>query len=72
MKGDANNKSHNILFLERIHSKLADVNHSIHSTLYRHNRISQMKECSGTTGTFSTQCVLMYLLIIYLPSHAKQ
>lgn len=40
--------------LERIHSKLADANHNIPSPLYRHNRLSQMKECSGTAGALST------------------
>lgn len=62
--------SHNILFLERIHSKLADVNHNIHPILYRQNHISQMKGVSsGTTGTISTP---IHLLIIYLPSHAEE
>lgn len=56
------------LFLERIHAKLAGINHNIRPTLYNH--ISQMKgRRYGTPEPFLSQQTPIHVLIIHLPSH---
>lgn len=58
------------LFLERIHAKLADINHNIRPTLYNH--ISQMNgRRYGTPEQFLSQQIPIHLLIIHLPSRTE-